>query len=183
MSFVVPSSRAALIPAFALTLMLASCAAPAQPPAESHDVAQTATQDEPAPLHVHDAWIKAADGGMTSAFATLHNESAEPLTLSGASSDIADDIELHEMTGGTGATSMKELPGGITVEPGASVELAPGGLHLMLMGVHEAVKPGQSPVIALELADGSTIPVRFEVKSFTGANESYAPESEHGMGH
>lgn len=183
MSFVVPSSRAALIPALALTLMLASCAAPAQPPAASHDAAHAASQGESSRLHVQDAWIKAADGGMTSAFATLHNGSTEPLTLTGASSTIAKGIELHEMTGAAGAMSMKELSGGITVEPGASVQLAPGGLHLMLMGVNEAVKPGQAPVITLKFADGSTTPVSFEVKAFSGANESYSPESEHGQDH
>ena len=93
------------------------------------------------------AWIKAGDGSMTSAFATLPHDSAGPLAPSGAPSDPA------------GALSMRELPGGITVQPGTSREQASGGLHPMLMGVHEAVKPGQAPVITPYLADGSTIPV------------------------
>lgn len=179
MSFFVPSSRAVLVPALAATLLLSACAATAQPPTET-----PATVQESAPqLQVTDAWIKAADGGMTSAFANLHNVSNERITLSGAASTVAQDIELHEMTGSAGATSMQELTGGIVIEPGAEIKLAPGGLHLMLMGVDEPVKPGQNPIITMKLEGGTELAVPFEVKSFTGANESYEPESEHGQDH
>lgn len=184
MSFSVPSSRALLIPALAASLLLTSCAAPAEKPAgANHETTQTATPNESGPLQVHDAWIKAADKGMTSAFANLKNTSSEPITLSGATSELAKTVEIHEMVGAAGGMSMQELEGGLTLEAGESAALEPGGVHLMLMGLHEAVKPGQAPVITLKLADGTTMQVPFEVKSFTGANESYAPDAEHKMDH
>ena len=46
-------------------------------------------------IHVSDAWVKAADSGMTAAFATLENDSEKALTITKVTSDASSDTQLH----------------------------------------------------------------------------------------
>ncbi|MDN4472307.1 copper chaperone PCu(A)C [Demequina zhanjiangensis] len=135
--------------------------------------------DAAASLTVADAWVKAVDDGMTGAFALITNGTGDDLTITGATTDAASMVELHEtVMDDAGATVMQEVDGGFTVGAGETFTLEPGGNHLMLMGVTAPLEPGAEVSMTLELADGSTVPFTAVVKEFTGAQESYAPESE-----
>lgn len=129
---------------------------------------------EVAQLSVEEAWIKAADEGMTGAFGVLVNDGDRDLVVTGASSDAAADVELHEMAPGeNGATVMQEVDGGFTVPAGGQVTLEPGGNHLMLMGLTGPVRPGDTVTFELKLEDGSLIEFEAPAKDFAGANEDY----------
>jgi len=172
--------RALLAGALAGTLALAGCAAAADPASSSAGTAtQAATQA--AAVTVSDPWVKAADADMTGAFAVLANTGTSGAELTGASTSVAKTVELHEMAGSAGAQRMRELEGGIAVPAGGGATLAPGGLHLMFMGLIEPLEAGDTVGVTLEFADGSTSEVQFEVKAYTGANETYAPEGHAGM--
>ncbi|EMQ98790.1 copper chaperone PCu(A)C [Paeniglutamicibacter gangotriensis] len=147
------------------------------------------TADQPATeadaLQISETWIKAADDGMTSGFAVIQNPTDHPASLVQVDSNLAEHVELHDMEGTGTAMSMKKLPGALEIPAHSTVELAPGGTHVMLMGLKEELKAGQSPALHLTFGDGSTREVAFEIKSYTGAKESYAPhdgETEHGTG-
>lgn len=105
-------------------------------------------------LEISGAWIRTAPPGamMLAGYATLHNAGDAPLTVTGASSEAFGDVSLHESVEVDGVARMKAL-GEIDIAPGASVVLAPGGKHLMLMRPKGEVKAGES------------IKIRFETKS------------------
>ena len=129
-----------------------------------------------ASAQVADAWVKAVDTGMTGAFFVLKNTGSTPIHLLSASSPISPMMQLHETVMGTGgAMAMQEKPGGFTIPAGGSHEFKAGGDHVMFMGVSTAVKSGTTVTFTLAFEDGSTLPVTAEVRTFTGAKETYVP--------
>lgn len=136
-----------------------------------------------AALTVTDAWVKAADTGMTGGFGTLKNTGTAPLTVVSATSPAAAMMELHEtVSNGSGGTVMRAKQGGFVVPAGASVELKPGGNHVMFMNLTAALKSGTTTTYTLTLGDGSTVAVTAPVRTFSGAQESYAPNATTGSG-
>lgn len=124
-------------------------------------------------LTVADAWVKAGSG-MTGAFATLANHGSGTLRLASVTTDLAGKVELHEtVSDGAGGMTMRPKEGGFTIAAGDEHELAPGGDHIMLMGLTRAVAPGEQVRLVLHLSDGSTKTVTALVKDFTGAEEKY----------
>ena len=105
-------------------------------------------------LLITDPWTRAtppmaqAAGG----FLTIENSSDEPDRLIGVASPIAGRVEVHEMRMQNGTMIMGPVEGGIEIPPSGTVTLAPGGFHIMFMGLRDP------------LTEGSRVPVtlRFE---------------------
>ena len=134
-------------------------------------------------LTARDAWVKAAAAkAMTAGFGTVANPSGAAAHVIAATSPLADAVQLHEVVMKDGAMVMQEKPGGFVIAPGASLSLAPGGNHLMLIGLKKAVKPGQTVPITLITADGGRIAVKALGKTFMGANENYDAAASGSMG-
>ncbi|WP_408016074.1 copper chaperone PCu(A)C [Rhodococcus artemisiae] len=127
-------------------------------------------------LAVSSSWAKAADSGMTAAFAELENTGDEDLRIVSATSPGAGSTELHEMVAGDGGTMvMRESESGFVVEAGSVHSLAPGGDHLMLMDLTGPIVPGADVSFTLTFDDGSTKDFTAQVRDFAGAQEEYAP--------
>ncbi|MBS4753557.1 copper chaperone PCu(A)C [Nocardioides sp. zg-ZUI104] len=138
--------------------------------------------DGAAVLSVSDPWVKAADRGMTAAFGTLVNNGAEDVTVTDVASDVAARAELHEtVENADGSVAMQAKDGGFVVPAGGTLELAPGGAHIMLMKLTRALEPGTTVTLTLTLDDGSTTEVESTVKPFDGADEKY--QNGHDAGH
>ncbi|BCJ58842.1 copper chaperone PCu(A)C [Micromonospora endophytica] len=125
-------------------------------------------------LAVRDPWVKAADEGMTGAFATLVNESDSDVTVTGATTELSP-VELHEMTMKDGQMVMQAKQGGVVIKARSEQKLEPGGDHLMLMNLAKPVKAGDELTFTLTFGDGRTQTFTAVAKPFTGAQESYAP--------
>jgi len=127
-------------------------------------------------LTVTDPWVKAAETGMTGAFMVVKNSGTTDLQIVSASSPASSMMQLHEtvMDAG-GAMKMQEKSGGFSIKAGATHEFKPGGDHIMFMGLGSPLKSGTTTVITLKFADGSTLPVTAEVRTFSGAKETYVP--------
>ena len=126
---------------------------------------------------VTDAWVRATSGtddpSMTAAFMSLENDGADDV-LTGASTDVARMTQVHEMVmGSDGAMVMRELEGGLPLPTGAHEHLAPGGNHLMLMGVGDELAPGDEVTLTLEFAEGPDQELTVPVKEFTEEEGSY----------
>ena len=124
---------------------------------------------------VSDAWVKAADEGMTGAFGVLTNDGADDATVVSAASAASPMVEIHETVMVDGGMKMQPKEGGVVVPAGGSATLQPGGDHIMLMDLAEPIAPGDEVVITLTFADGSTLDVTATAKTFTGGNEEYLP--------
>ncbi|WP_412100618.1 copper chaperone PCu(A)C [Corynebacterium aurimucosum] len=125
-----------------------------------------------------DAVVRAMekDSDMTAIFGTLHNNTDKNINVVGFSSSVkAEHYEIHEVVDGV----MQEKEGGFDIPAGESIELAPGGFHFMLMGVTEPVMAGETAILTLELADGSTVELGdIPVRTIGAGDEDYGD-----MGH
>lgn len=135
-------------------------------------------------LVAQESWIKANTGTMTGAFARITNTTDQPITIKGARSDVAGKVELHTtvIDKTTGTSTMKKVDGGFTIEPGATLELAPGGDHIMLMGMKCSLVAGASDTITLETSAGD-YSFDAEVRDYSGAKEKYSPGQDKSPSH
>lgn len=142
---------------------------------------ETSQSEAASALKVEDAWIKANTQTMTGAFARITNTSDSPITIQGGSSPSASMIELHTtiLDPATGQSSMKEVEGGFTLEPGASLDLVPGGDHIMLMGMSCSLLAGSSSTISLQTSAGE-LSFEAQVRDYAAAQEEYAPGDHSG---
>lgn len=166
-------SRAALLGLGASAALLVACG--------SDDTGPTAApSDQGAAITVTDAWVKTAEEGMTSGFGNLENISDREAVLVGATSDVAGHVEIHDTIDEDGRMSMtpvEDLP----IPADETVELAPGGNHLMLMDINRPIKAGDSVEITLRFQDGTTQQITALARDYTGALEEYDPaDHDHG---
>lgn len=137
--------------------------------------ASAASSKESAAVTVQDAWVKAADAGMSAAFGVLTNSSERAIRVTAAASDASASVEMHEtVPSADGGMQMRQKRGGFVIPAGGELVLQPGGNHLMLMGLKSPVRPGDDVKLSLTFGDGSTYEVTAAAKTFTGANEKYA---------
>jgi hypothetical protein len=103
-------------------------------------------------LVISQPWARATPGGakIGGAYVTIENKGASPDRLIGGSADIADKVQLHEMTTVNGVMKMRPLEEGVTIEPGKTIKLAPGGIHLMLFDLKGPLKKGDKVPVTLQ---------------------------------
>jgi len=147
-------------------------------------LAQTvlAQAQQPAPMEVSKAWSRAtpAAAPVGAGYLALTNRGPEADRLIGGSTEVAARVEVHEMSMDNGVMKMRELPGGLEVKPGATVELKPGGYHLMLVGLKRPLKEGEHFKALLDFAKGGKAEVEFVVQ---GIGSSAAPAASGEMHH
>lgn len=133
--------------------------------------AATATPAQRSHVTIDRPWVKAVDHGTTAVFGTLRNSAGGPARVTSATSTAAKAVVLH-------GAAMRPKKGGFGVPGNAEHELAPGGDHLMLMGVTEPIEPGDDIRVALVFRDGSRLTFTAPARSFSGAEETYRPGSD-----
>lgn len=92
---------------------------------------------------------------MTGCYLTLTAATADRLVS--ASSPDANMVQIHESRIESGMMMMNEMREGLALPAGETVALAPGGNHLMLMGVPEPLVAGDT--VALTLTFESSPPL------------------------
>ncbi|MEM6580864.1 MAG: copper chaperone PCu(A)C [Pseudomonadota bacterium] len=114
----------------------------------------TAMAANETPLQVETAWVRALPPTQsnTAGYLTITNSGDESVTITGGSSEIAEAVEIHTTREVDGLLRMQELTE-ITVEPGETVELAPGGMHLMLLGLKRMPAEGEEVALCLDVQD------------------------------
>ncbi len=107
------------------------------------------------------ATVKGAQVG--GAYLSIANAGSDPDTLTGASSDAAKDITLHQMSMNGNVMEMAAVEGGLAVPAGGSVSLDPMGYHLMLTGMAHQFLEGQCVSMVLHFARAGDIPIELNV--------------------
>jgi copper(I)-binding protein len=100
-------------------------------------------------LQITNAWARATPGKAETGAVYLTIESATADRLTGLSTPVAGKAELHEMTMQGGVMQMRPLAG-IDLPAGQSVVLKPGAAHIMLMGLRQPLRIGESFRLTLE---------------------------------
>ena len=101
-----------------------------------------------------DAWVRGTVPGQhtTGAFVTLR--SSEPAKLVGVSSPVAKLAELHASEHSGGVMRMHAVDA-IALPAGRTVELKPGGFHVMLIALRGPVRAGDRVPLVLEVQDAT----------------------------
>lgn len=105
-------------------------------------------------IKVDQAWARATPGAAKTGaiYLTITNTGTTADTLEGAASTpAAAHADLHEMKMDNGVMEMRPVPS-LTIDPGKSVVLAPGGYHVMLTGLKAPLKEGQTVPLTLTFA-------------------------------
>jgi len=102
-------------------------------------------------LAISQPWSRATPAGakVASGYMTIKNNGSAADRLIGGSTDAAARVEVHEMSTKDGVMTMREVKDGLPVAPGATVKLAPGGFHLMLVDIAKPVKQGDTVTVTL----------------------------------
>ena len=103
---------------------------------------------------------------MSGAFMTFHNDGKEEHLLVRASSDAAKHVELHNHVMEDGMMRMRQMAH-FHLKPGQPRVLKPGGLHIMLMGLKQAMPEGSNITVELYFDDDSQMQVSVPVKSIS----------------
>jgi periplasmic copper chaperone A len=117
-------------------------------------------------LVITQAWSRATPGGakVAGGFLTIENKGPLPDRLIGGSADIADKLQVHEMATNNGVMTMRPLDNGLTIDPGKTVKLAPGGYHLMMLGLKSPLKQGGKLPVTLEFEKAGKVDVSFDIQ-------------------
>ena len=117
---------------------------------------------EMARIEVAGAWARPTVGqGRTSAaYMTIANKGDAGDLLKSARTPKAQSVELHQtiMTD-DGVMQMRKVEGAVPIEAGASLVLRPGGTHLMLLGLQDALAAGEELILTLEFANAGPVDV------------------------
>jgi len=132
-------------------------------------------------LAIHHPWTRATPAGarVAGGYLVIENEGSEPDRLLGGASEAGTAIEVHEMSEADGIMTMRALTDGLTIPAGGSVELKPGGLHLMITGLKRRLMEGEKVKATLAFEKAGRIDVEFEVQPIGG---SPARDEEDGHG-
>mgnify|MGYP001321497837 CR=1 FL=1 len=123
-----------------------------------------------ADLEVRDAWVRGTVPAQKATGAFMQISSKTGTTLTGATSPTAGVVEVHEMTMDGGTMRMRPLAR-LEVPAGKTVDLKPGGYHLMLMELKQPLQAGQKVPITLQVESGGKaeqVDIQAEVRSLTG---------------
>ena len=107
---------------------------------------------------------------------TIANKGGADDLLKSASSPKAKSVELHQTTmTADGVMQMRKVEDGLPVEAGASLVLAPGGTHFMLLGLEDALEAGEDLIVTLEFAKAGLVDVVVPVSETAPATTSASP--------
>ena len=126
---------------------------------------------------VTQAWARATPGKAENGAAYLTLESATADRLTSLSTPAAKKAELHSMTMERSIMKMRPLAG-IDLPAGQPVTLKPGGMHIMLQGLAEPLRVGQSFPLTLQFDKAGTQQVNVAVE----ATSAMGPDKAAGGG-
>lgn len=96
-------------------------------------------------------------------FVTLQNPQTASDSLTGASTDVAESVEIHQTTTDAAGTSSMSKVAAIEILAGEHVRLAPDGYHLMLIGLKSPLTEGQTFNVALTFTNAGSVTVPVSV--------------------
>jgi hypothetical protein len=111
------------------------------------------------------AWSRPAVAGFNGVgYMTLANHGRRAEALVRVESPVARAVEIHRSAEAHGVMSMAPAPR-VEIPPGGAVSFAPGGYHLMFLGLKKTLKPGDRLPAVLVFSDGRRIGLDFAVGS------------------
>lgn len=122
-------------------------------------------------LEIDHPWSRATPPGakVAGGYLTIKNSGGEADRLVSIASDISQKAEVHEMAVKDGVMTMRKVDGGLEVPANGKAELAPGGYHLMFIGLNRQPKQGEKFAATLTFEKAGPVTVEFDVEAVGGA--------------
>ena len=92
-------------------------------------------------------------------FLTITNTGAEDDILLAVSSPVAGKGEVHEMAMEGDTMKMRPIADGLVIPAGGSVELKPGGYHVMFTGLNQPLVEGETIDVTFEFRNAGTVTI------------------------
>lgn len=136
-------------------------------------------------LKISQPWARATPKGASigGGYLTITNTGTEPDRLVGGTTGVAKSLELHQMSMDNGIMKMRPVTGGLEIKPGQTVELKPGGYHLMLVGLKRPLVEGQHFQANLTFAKAGTVGLDFLIEGIGAQGRAGAAPAMGGMSH
>ncbi len=129
---------------------------------------------------VTDAWARATVPGQKASGAFMKITANENTRLVGVSSPVAGVAEIHEMKMDKDVMHMAALPGGLDLPAGKTVELKPGGFHVMLMDLKAQLSKDSTVPMTLTLQDDKGVQSTVALKVWVGMQPPMMQSHDHG---
>jgi periplasmic copper chaperone A len=116
-------------------------------------------------IQIGNPWARATPKGATvgGGFLTITNKGTESDRLIGGSIAPAARFEVHTTIMENGVAKMRQVTG-LEIKPGETVELKPGGMHVMFMGLKQPLTKGQTVKGTLVFEKAGPVAVEFAVQ-------------------
>src|SRR5262245_39587535 len=119
------------------------------------------------PLTIAKPWTRATPKGATvaGAYLAISNKGTASDRLIGGSTAVATRFEVHSMVMEQGVAKMRPVEGGLEIKPGETVELRPGSLHVMLLGLKQPLAKGEKVKGTLEFEKAGKVEIEYAVEA------------------
>jgi copper(I)-binding protein len=134
-------------------------------------------------VEIKDAWARATVPGQKATGAFMKLTAKEGSKLVGVSSPVAGVGEVHEMKMEGDIMKMRAIPG-LDLPAGKSVELKPGGFHVMLMDLKSTLQKDTTIPLTLVFKDAKGVETKTELSvpvsmAAPGAKPADMPAMDH----
>jgi periplasmic copper chaperone A len=128
-------------------------------------------------LTLDNAWARATPKGsqVGAGYITIRNDGAAADRLASAAADFAD-AQIHEMKHANGVMQMREAKDGVEIPANGTLSLAPGGYHVMFVGLKHPLAKGDTISVTLKFARAGEVKVAMPVLAVGAAG----PAAGHG---
>lgn len=118
------------------------------------------------PLSIQHPWSRETAVGQAvgRGFLTITNSGTREDRLLSGTTPVAAEVQLHTMTMDGGVMRMRQVTDGIAIPARGSVELKPGGFHIMFMGLKRQLRQGERFPVALRFQRAGSVTVQFAVQ-------------------
>ena len=122
------------------------------------------------PITIDHAYVRATPphAKNSAAFMTISNNSETSIKLIGASSDIAQRVELHSHTMDDGLMKMRQVKN-IVIQANNQIILQPGGYHIMFLGLKQKLQDGESVKLKLHFDNEQMITLTLPIEKIKTA--------------
>ena len=131
------------------------------------------------PIKIENAYTRATVPGQQVAggFMKIENKGTTDQLVS-ASSAVAAEVQIHEMAMEGNVMKMRQVKD-IAVPAGGSVELKPGGLHLMFMNIKAPLTAGETVPVKLKFAKAGEVEVKMPVNAMGAQGSGHGGAMKH----
>ncbi len=114
----------------------------------------------PLPLDIQHVWARpASNDGVSAVYMTIYNPGETPERLIGVETAVAELAEIHETRMQGDVMEMRPVEGGVDIPAGETAVLAPRGLHIMLLELHQPLLEGEALMLTLLFESGEEIAI------------------------